>query len=136
MHNTKHFPFNHDHHQHGTVTVNLNYVVRVHLNQPHNLIVITMLSLAWPEITPAGPSVDLSMALRPALWCLLCLVVAAQDDFLYGTFPEGFEWGAATASYQIEGAWNLSGKNVLLSLNVILIFTREHYQAHFTFLKT
>jgi beta-glucosidase len=26
------------------------------------------------------------------------------------TFPENFVWGAATASYQIEGAWNKDGK--------------------------
>src|SRR5262245_53476764 len=27
-------------------------------------------------------------------------------------FPKGFKWGVATASYQIEGAWNKDGKGV------------------------
>src|SRR5256714_7126935 len=26
------------------------------------------------------------------------------------TFPKGFLWGTASASYQIEGAWNVEGK--------------------------
>ena len=26
------------------------------------------------------------------------------------SFPKGFLWGAATASYQVEGAWNEGGK--------------------------
>jgi Glycosyl hydrolase family 1 len=39
----------------------------------------------------------------------LGLTVRAQDDFLYGNFPDGFMWGAATAAYQIEGAWNADG---------------------------
>jgi lactase-phlorizin hydrolase len=43
--------------------------------------------------------------------CTLVVLVSAQDDFLYGTFPDGFQWGAATSAYQIEGAWNLNGKS-------------------------
>ena len=33
-----------------------------------------------------------------------------DDEFLYGTFPADFKFGFATASYQIEGAWNEDGK--------------------------
>jgi hypothetical protein len=36
-------------------------------------------------------------------------VYSQEDDFLYGTFPDGFLWGLATSSYQIEGAWDENG---------------------------
>lgn len=39
----------------------------------------------------------------------LTLVNSHEDEFLYGTFPDGFMWGLATASYQIEGAWDADG---------------------------
>ena len=32
-----------------------------------------------------------------------------SQEFLYGEFPRNFEWGVATAAYQIEGAWNEDG---------------------------
>ncbi len=33
-----------------------------------------------------------------------------SDDSVESVFPKGFYWGAATAAYQIEGAWNEDGK--------------------------
>ncbi|KAF4522510.1 hypothetical protein B566_EDAN002595 [Ephemera danica] len=56
-------------------------------------------------------------------WLLLATnlaVVLAQDDgFLNGTFPAGFLWGTATSTYQIEGAWNESGKGESIWDNMV-----------------
>lgn len=58
---------------------------------------------------------------------LLITLVAwanAQNEYpewINGTFPDDFEWGLATASYQIEGAWNVDGKGV----NIWDTFTRS-----------
>ena len=34
-----------------------------------------------------------------------------DKDFLYETFPDDFLWVAATAAYQVEGAWNEDGES-------------------------
>ena len=36
--------------------------------------------------------------------------MANENEFYHGTFPKDFIWSTATASYQIEGAWNEDGE--------------------------
>lgn len=40
---------------------------------------------------------------------MLADVDSKRDEFYYESFPEDFQWGAATAAYQVEGAWNEDG---------------------------
>ena len=41
----------------------------------------------------------------------ICVAQGNDDDeFLWDTFSDGFQWGSATSSYQVEGAWNIDGK--------------------------
>ncbi|XP_036110707.1 lactase-phlorizin hydrolase [Molossus molossus] len=35
-----------------------------------------------------------------------------EGQFLHGRFPQGFVWSAASAAYQIEGAWRADGKGL------------------------
>lgn len=36
--------------------------------------------------------------------------VSHQSEVADASFPKGFLWGSATASYQVEGAWNVDGR--------------------------
>lgn len=60
------------------------------------------------------------------LLCLSCTTVSADpktDPFLYEKFDADFAWGTATASYQVEGAWNVSGKRYNIIHVVIEVST-------------
>lgn len=52
--------------------------------------------------------------------------LAKEDEFLYGEFPKGFIWSAASASYQVRGLWSHGNQFPALLLGSKLLHsTRE-----------
>merc|ERR1719193_1225222 len=49
----------------------------------------------------------LSVSLLHLAWAYM-----PEEPLLYDHFPDDFIWGAATAAYQVEGAWDEGGKGV------------------------
>ncbi|XP_023311496.1 myrosinase 1 isoform X2 [Anoplophora glabripennis] len=50
------------------------------------------------------------MFLKGFIFCCLLAISIADDETNNKLFPEDFMFGAATASYQVEGAWDEDGK--------------------------
>ena len=60
------------------------------------------------------------------LLVLLLTVISPASGCLvknkrFQKFPDGFLWGTATASYQIEGAWNEDGMFILLLVAALFL---------------
>ncbi len=49
---------------------------------------------------------------KPRFFFLLSLLLFTSSLAFAAKFPANFTWGASTSSYQIEGAWNVSGKGL------------------------
>ena len=54
--------------------------------------------------------VILQLIVLSTLWIDISHTCLARGMNAEQKFPDGFLWGTATASYQIEGAWNEDGE--------------------------
>ena len=58
----------------------------------------------------ANRCLTLSLVLVLSFGILPLKGLYVDEPLLYGTFPAGFKWAAATSAYQIEGGWDADGR--------------------------
>ncbi|XP_073245033.1 cytosolic beta-glucosidase-like [Porites lutea] len=66
--------------------------------------------MLWVKIFKFSFLVELFVAFTEVDAKMSFPLAEGDDSFVRGTFPDDFIWGAATAAYQIEGAWDEDGK--------------------------
>jgi hypothetical protein len=67
-----------------------------------------------------------------SLFFSFAALIATTQSLTNHTFPPDFIFGAATASYQIEGAWNHEGESIIKTCIVSHIYGRNHIDLKLT----
>lgn len=86
-------------------------------------IFVTKLTFYETKYQPVGTRIWFAFFLRNMHIVITCIFHRGLAHAQYTKFPEGFTFGVATAAHQIEGAWNVSGKEPFIFSSTYIRFT-------------